>query len=163
MVFLGIDLGTSALKAILVDESQAVLAETSQPLETRSPRPGWFEQDPLDWWEALQQSVARLRALRPDAFGKVRAIGLSGQMHGAVLVDEAGEAIRPAILWNDGRAVQGMRCPPGGCAAAAVDRRHFRDARLHRPETPVARQARAGGPSSASLRCSRPRTICGFA
>src|SRR5262245_27686541 len=104
MVFLGIDLGTSALKAILLDERQAVLAEAAVPLSTESLRPGWSEQDPLSWWMALLDAVDQLRAGRPDALRKVRALGLSGQMHGAVVVDAAGEPIRRAILWNDGRA-----------------------------------------------------------
>jgi xylulokinase len=106
MNVLGIDAGTSALKAVLVDERQAVLAETSVPLRSSSPRPGWSEQDPEDWWKALQEAMARFRATHTEALGRVRAVGLSGQMHGAVLVDGTGAAIRPAILWNDGRATR---------------------------------------------------------
>jgi xylulokinase len=104
MTYLGIDLGTSALKAVLVDEAQAILAEAAVPLKTASPRPGWSEQDPRDWWTALEGALATLCATEPMAFRNVRALGLSGQMHGAVLLDRAGEPIRPAILWNDGRA-----------------------------------------------------------
>lgn len=104
MTVLGIDLGTSALKAVLVDEAQAILAEAAIPLRVATPRPGWFEQDPEDWWKVLEAALASLRAAQPVAFRDVRSIGLSGQMHGAVLLDAAGEPIRPAILWNDGRA-----------------------------------------------------------
>lgn len=104
MIFLGIDLGTSALKAVLVDEAEAILADASVPLRTATPRPGWSEQNPEDWWRALEAAIGRLRDARPDALSRVRAIGLSGQMHGAVALDAAGEPMRPAILWNDGRA-----------------------------------------------------------
>ncbi len=106
MTFLGIDLGTSALKAVLVDDAQAVLAASSAPLGTSAPHPGWSEQDPRDWRRALDAAVAELRAAEPAALRAVRAVGLSGQMHGAVLLDDLGEPIRPAILWNDGRATE---------------------------------------------------------
>ncbi len=106
MTFLGIDLGTSALKAVLVDDAQNVLAAASAPLKTSAPHPGWSEQDPRDWHRALEAAIAELRAADPDAFRAVRALGLSGQMHGAVLLDDSGEPIRPAILWNDGRATE---------------------------------------------------------
>ena len=105
MHVLGIDLGTSALKAVLVDAGQTIVARATVPLQTRHPRRGWSEQHPGDWRNALDLAVAELRSARPDALRDVRALGLSGQMHGAVLVDRAGQAIRPAILWNDGRAV----------------------------------------------------------
>jgi xylulokinase len=105
-MFLGIDLGTSALKAVLVDSSQAIRAEAAVPLVTSQPRPGWSEQHPSDWWGALDEAVHQLRRAEPDALGRVRALGLSGQMHGAVLVDRRHEVIRPAILWNDARAAR---------------------------------------------------------
>lgn len=106
MTYLGIDLGTSGLKAILVDEAQESLAEATVPVSTQAPRPGWSEQDPLAWWAALEEALARLRAERPEAMSAVRALGLSGQMHGAVLVDRDAAPIRPAIIWNDGRATR---------------------------------------------------------
>jgi xylulokinase len=105
MHLLGIDLGTSALKAVLVDAGQTIVARATVPLKTQHPRPGWSEQRPEDWRIALDSAVCELRVARPDALRSVRGLGLSGQMHGAVLVDNAGQAIRPAILWNDGRAV----------------------------------------------------------
>jgi xylulokinase len=108
MRFLGIDLGTSALKAVLVDETQAVIAEASVPLTTSRPRPGWSEQDPAAWWSALAAALATLRAARPDALRAMRALGLSGQMHGAVALDEQDAPVRPAILWNDSRST--MEC-----------------------------------------------------
>ncbi len=105
MNFLGIDIGTSAVKAILVDEGQALIAKAAARLAIAYPRQGWAEQDPEDWWRATGRVVADLREQDRGAFGEVRAIGLSGQMHGAVILDEADAVIRPAILWNDRRAV----------------------------------------------------------
>lgn len=104
MTFLGIDLGTSSLKAVLVDSSQTVLADAFASLSTSHPRPGWSEQEPAAWWVACERVLAEIRAAQPAAFAALRGIGLSGQMHGAVLVDRDGEPIRPAILWNDSRS-----------------------------------------------------------
>jgi xylulokinase len=106
MHFLGIDIGTSAVKAVLVDERQSVVAEAAAPLAASHPRPGWSEQDPEDWWRAVEIVVGSIRTAAPSGFRDVGAIGLSGQMHGAVLLDESHAVIRPAILWNDGRAVE---------------------------------------------------------
>jgi xylulokinase len=106
LIVLGIDLGTSALKAVLVDSNQVVLAQSAVPLRTANPRPGWSEQRPDDWWSALLASVRELRRAQPEAWREVRGVGLAGQMHGAVLLDRAGRVIRPAVLWNDGRAVK---------------------------------------------------------
>ncbi|BCP52718.1 xylulokinase [Kaistia sp. 32K] len=104
MTYIGIDIGTSAVKALLVDENQAVLAETDVPLPISRPHPLWSEQDPEDWWRATESALAALRAKAPAAFEATVGIGLSGQMHGAVLLDQAGRVLRPAILWNDGRS-----------------------------------------------------------
>src|SRR3954470_3818162 len=95
---IGLDIGTSGVKGIAVSpEDGAVLArrEVEYPLST--PRPGWAEQDPDDWWRATQQA---LPALDVD---EVAGIGLSGQMHGLVTLDAQDRGVRPAILWNDGR------------------------------------------------------------
>ena len=102
--FLGLDIGTSSVKALLVDAGQAVLAEASAPLTVSWPLPSWSEQDPADWWTATQACVAAIRATAPAAWAALTGIGLSGQMHGATLLDGAGQVLRPAILWNDGRA-----------------------------------------------------------
>jgi xylulokinase len=101
---LGIDVGTSAIKAVLVDGDQAVLAEAAVPLDVQRPHPLWSEQDPEAWWHAVEAAVARLKADCPHAFAAVEAIGLSGQMHGAVLLGDDDRILRPAILWNDGRS-----------------------------------------------------------
>ncbi|MEX0853189.1 MAG: xylulokinase [Bauldia sp.] len=105
MNFLGIDIGTSAVKAVLVDENQAILGEASTPIATAYRKPGWCEQDPEAWWQATLHVLAILAAQDAAAFAAIRAIGLSGQMHGAVILDETDAVIRPAILWNDRRAV----------------------------------------------------------
>lgn len=102
--WLGIDVGTSSVKALLLDDRQAVLAEGASPLGVDRPRPLWSEQDPAAWWRATEDAVAQVRAAAPDAWAGLAGIGLSGQMHGAVLLDAADRVLRPAILWNDGRA-----------------------------------------------------------
>src|SRR4051794_9885744 len=104
MSYLGLDIGTSAIKAVLVDEQEAVLATSSVPLTIDRPHPLWSEQSPQDWWTGVSSAVAELARCAPDAWRETAAIGLSGQMHGSVLLDRAGAVLRPAILWNDGRA-----------------------------------------------------------
>ena len=103
-MYLGLDFGTSSVKGILVDGAQRVLASAAAPLTVSSPAPGWHEQDPELWWQAMRDVVARLRAACPAEFAATQAIGLSGQMHGAVVLDAAGTVLRPCILWNDTRA-----------------------------------------------------------
>ena len=104
MSFLGLDIGTSAVKAVLVDGEQRLVAEAEAPLATSRPHPLWSEQEPDDWWVATGRVLAELRRAEPAAFAATEAIGLSGQMHGAVVIDSADRPLRPAILWNDGRA-----------------------------------------------------------
>ncbi len=104
MSWLGIDAGTSSVKALLVDDAQHVLAEASVPLEVQRPHPLWSEQDPAAWWAAVEAAVAELRAAAPAAWAGLDGIGLSGQQHGAVLLGARDEVLRPAILWNDNRA-----------------------------------------------------------
>jgi xylulokinase len=106
-MFLGIDLGTSSVKAVVLDRGHRVVASGTAPLTVQSPQPLWREQDPADWWRACDAAVASaLQALEGAgrAPGDVEAIGLTGQMHGATLLDASGDFLRPAILWNDGRA-----------------------------------------------------------
>jgi xylulokinase len=102
--FLGIDLGTSAAKVLVVDERQSVRASALAPLATSHPAPLASEQDCDSWWQAVAGALDRIAAEAPDAMAEVAAIGLSGQMHATVLLDEADRPIRPAMLWNDGRA-----------------------------------------------------------
>jgi xylulokinase len=102
-MYLGIDLGTSEVKLLLLDGRGRTVGSAGSTLTLANPQPLWSEQAPADWWAATQAAVATLRAAHPDEFAQVRAIGLSGQMHGAVLLDAADTVLRPAILWNDGR------------------------------------------------------------
>ncbi len=102
--YLGLDIGTSSVKALLVDAGQRVVAEASAPLNVSRPHPLWSEQDPDDWGRGVEAAVAAIRAQAPGAFAALAGIGLSGQMHGATLLDAADKPLRPAILWNDGRS-----------------------------------------------------------
>jgi xylulokinase len=103
-MYLGIDIGTSSVKAVLIGQDQTIVASRSAHLEVSRPRPGWSEQDPESWWRACEAVLDGLAAERAQEMGAVRGIGLSGQMHGATLLDDADEPLRPCILWNDGRA-----------------------------------------------------------
>ncbi|MGI3778914.1 MAG: xylulokinase [Janthinobacterium lividum] len=108
-MYLGLDLGTSALKAILVDDAQRVVASVSRPLTVQRPAAGHSEQNPADWWDATLDAIDALHRDHPAALAAVRGIGVAGQMHGAILLDAAGEVLRPAILWNDVRATAECR------------------------------------------------------
>lgn len=103
-MYLGIDLGTSGLKVVLVDERGSVIATAQRSLTTSRPQPRWSEQAPEDWWQGTLQAIDQLHQDHPKALAAVEGIGLSGHMHGATLLDQADHPLRPAILWND------MRC-----------------------------------------------------
>jgi len=100
---LGIDVSTTATKAVLVDEGGAVIGIGSAEYDTSVPRPLWSEQDPALWWEGAVAAIGRALAAAGVAGDAVAAVGLTGQMHGAVLLDAADRPLRPAILWNDQR------------------------------------------------------------
>ncbi|TWT70299.1 xylulokinase [Crateriforma conspicua] len=101
--YLGIDVGTSGTKTLLVDEAGNVVAESDASYPLEQPRPGWTQQDPDDWWKATVKTVrAVIKKGKVDA-SDVKAIGLSGQMHGSVFLDKDDNVIRPALLWNDQR------------------------------------------------------------
>jgi xylulokinase len=123
-MYLGIDLGTSSVKCVIVDDAEAIIAQASAPLAVSRPQPLFSEQDAGDWWRATVESILRLPS---DARASVRGIGLSGQMHGATLLDAADVPLRPAILWNDGRS------------AAECLELEQRDARVHGTEARVGR------------------------
>ena len=103
-MFLGLDLGTSGLKALLSADAQTPVATVTIPLTAQRPRPGWSEQDPEAWWQATLDAIDSLHRSHPAELAATTAIGLAGQMHGAVLLDAADKPLRPAILWNDTRA-----------------------------------------------------------
>ncbi|MFN7008529.1 MAG: xylulokinase [Allorhizobium sp.] len=103
-MYLGLDLGTSGVKAMLIDADQRVVAVANAAIEVSRPHPGWSEQDPLDWIRATREAVAGLKASHGRDLAAVRGIGLSGHMHGATLIDAADQVLRPCILWNDTRS-----------------------------------------------------------
>ena len=101
-MYLGIDIGTSSVKTVLFGRDQKLIGQASRPLEVTRPQPGWSEQDPEAWWAAVEATIDALAA--EHGLAGLRGIGLSGQMHGAVCLDHDDRVMRPAILWNDGRA-----------------------------------------------------------
>lgn len=105
---LGIDVSTTGVKALLIDEGGRVKGTVTTPLSLSTPKPLWSEQDPADWWDGAVNSIRRVLSDTGVAGDGVVAVGLTGQMHGLTLLDEAGEPLRPAILWNDQRT--GAQC-----------------------------------------------------
>ena len=103
MYCLGIDTSTTSSKALLIDERGEVIAAASNPHTLQTPKPLWSEQDPREWWEAVAASIRSVLEKANISGEGVTAVGLTGQMHGLVLLDEAGNVLRPAILWNDQR------------------------------------------------------------
>ena len=99
-VLLGLDVGTGGARTVAVDESGKVVAEASSEYPLHSPRPGWTEQNPEDWWRASREVLGKVAAEMEE---EVVGLGLTGQMHGSVFLDSSDEVIRPALLWNDQR------------------------------------------------------------
>ncbi|MEG3160803.1 xylulokinase [Sphingomonas sp. LB2R24] len=99
-MFLGIDIGTSGVKAVVLDQHGSVVGQGTAALTVQRPHPLWSEQDPDAWWKA---TIAAVQAIDPSVRRSVRGVGLAGQMHGATLLDADDKPLRPAILWNDGR------------------------------------------------------------
>lgn len=115
-MFLGIDLGTSSVKSVLMDAGQHIIASHSGALDVSRPHDGWSEQDPADWISAIEQTLEALRQSHPVELSAVRGIGLSGHMHGATLLDDQDQVIRPCMLWNDTRSqVQAKRLDTSQC------------------------------------------------
>ncbi|MBQ1343427.1 MAG: xylulokinase [Firmicutes bacterium] len=104
MYYIGIDLGTSAVKLLLVDEGGSILRSVSREYPLSFPQPGWSEQNPADWWEGCLDGLKEL--LNDVDTAQLAGIGVGGQMHGLVALDENDAVIRPAILWNDGRTAE---------------------------------------------------------
>ncbi len=144
--FMGIDVSTTSSKALIIDEAGAVLGVQSAPHTLSNPRPLWSEQDPEEWWQATVKSIQAVLAQTGIHGDQIAAIGLTGQMHGLVLLDENGKVLRPAILWNDQRTQaqcdeiheefrQGEIHP---------DQRERSPHRVHRTKDPLGRGERTG-------------------
>ncbi|KAA3517681.1 xylulokinase [Agrobacterium vitis] len=103
-MYLGLDLGTSGVKAMLIDADQTVIGSANGALTVSRPHSGWSEQAPADWIRATQEAIAGLKAQFSRELAAVKGIGLSGHMHGATLIDAQGDVLRPCILWNDTRS-----------------------------------------------------------
>ena len=103
-LYIGIDLGTSSVKLLLVDEQGVILNTVTKDYPLYFPHPGWSEQNPADWWKAVQHGILQLTENVDKS--TIRGIGCGGQMHGLVVLDENDAVIRPAILWNDGRTAE---------------------------------------------------------
>ena len=101
--FMGIDVSTTGSKALLIDTAGSVVASASAPHSLSTPKPLWSEQDPLEWWAATITSIRAVLQHSGISASAIAGIGLTGQMHGLVLLDESGAVLRPAILWNDQR------------------------------------------------------------
>lgn len=112
-MYLGLDIGTSSVKAVLMDDSQRIIASETAPLDVSRPHAGWSEQDPESWWTACEAVLDKLAKAHGRQVAAVRGIGLSGHMHGATLLDATDKPLRPCILWNDVRSAE---------EAAALDR-----------------------------------------
>src|SRR5258706_3440311 len=107
-LFLGIDVSTTGAKALLIDERGRVLKTATTPLTLETPKPLWSEQDPQQWWSGTAKGIREVLAAAGVSGADVAAIGLTGQMHGLVLLDAERKVLRPAILWNDQRT--GAQC-----------------------------------------------------
>ncbi len=107
MSYLGVDIGTSGVKVLLIDGHGKALGDAAAAsVEPVRPNPGWSEQNPADWWAATLAAIDHLSKTHPAELAAVRGIGLSGHMHGATLLGDNDQVLRPAILWNDGRSAQ---------------------------------------------------------
>ena len=140
-MFLGIDIGTSGVKAVVLDEHGSVVGQGTAALTVQRPHPLWSEQDPDAWWRA---TIAAVQAIDPSVRRSVRGVGLAGQMHGATLLDAEDKPLRPAILWNDGRcfaecealerAVPDLRTISGNIAMPGFTAPKLLWVREHEPE-----------------------------
>ncbi|MGX9847428.1 xylulokinase [Limimaricola litoreus] len=142
MSYLGIDLGTSGLRALLVDEAGQPIGSAERAYAAAHPHPGWSEQDPADWIAALDGAVEELRQAHP-AFAQLAGIGVAGHMHGATLLDASDRVIRPCILWNDSRAheeaarldaIEGVRALSGNIVFPGFTAPKLEWLRAHEPE-----------------------------
>ncbi len=139
--FLGLDIGTSSVKALLVDVEQRVVAEASIPLSVSRPHPLWSEQNPSDWVEGVEAAVAMIRDHAPSDFAELSGVGLSGQMHGATLLDARGQTAQTRHFVERRAVVRRMRRAQAARPRSRRAHRQSRHARLHRAENAVGRRA----------------------
>ena len=104
-LYIGVDIGTSGTKSLIMDEHGTILAESTAEYPIHMPKPLWTEQDPEDWWQAVKKTIKAVVKTSKAKKSDIKAIGLSGQMHGSVFLNKKGAVIRPALLWNDQRTV----------------------------------------------------------
>jgi len=103
-MFLGVDVGTGGTRAVLIDrEGKVIASHAAEHAPIRSPHIGWAEQDPEDWWRAAREAISGAMAASGLAGSEIEAVGLTGQMHGCVMLDAAGQVLRPALIWCDQR------------------------------------------------------------
>ena len=105
-MYIGIDLGTSSVKTILIDYNQNILASSSHNISSHSPKDGYSEQNPNEWIDATHKCFQKIQEQKPKEYSDTISIGISGHMHGATIVNDAGNVIRPCILWNDTRSFE---------------------------------------------------------
>ncbi len=105
-MYIGIDLGTSSIKTILIDELQNTLCAHTEKIKIDNPKTGYYEQDPENWYKAAIKCLKKIKQEKPRELSAVKSLGISGQMHGSVLIDKSNKVIRPCILWNDSRSAQ---------------------------------------------------------
>lgn len=145
MTYLGVDIGTSGVKVILIDRAGKALGEaTAKSVEPVRPHPGWSEQNPADWWNAMLEAADKLAKAHPSEMASVKGIGLSGHMHGATLLGKNDDVLRPCILWNDGRsaaecaemeaALPSLRAIAGNIAMPGFTAPKIAWVRKHEPE-----------------------------
>jgi xylulokinase len=143
MTYLGIDLGTSGLRALLMRADGSPIASTERHYSVSNPHPGWSEQDPADWVTALTGAVEEMRSTCPE-FAELKGIGVAGHMHGATLLDAGGDVLRPCILWNDTRShaeaavldgTEGVRDLSGNIVFPGFTAPKLEWVRTHEPET----------------------------
>ena len=140
MLYIGIDLGTSACKLLLADEAGKILNTVTHEYPLSFPHPGWSEQKPEDWWDAVVTGVPEL--LRGFDALQVAGIGAAGQMHGLVALDAQDNVIRPAILWNDGRKLRFMTLMASKNASSA--RKNYHSSRRISPLRALPRRRSCG-------------------
>ena len=141
MYYIGVDLGTSAVKLLLMEADGTIRNVVSKEYPLYFPHPGWSEQKPEDWWNAVVEGIQEL--VPEETREKVAGMSFGGQMHGLVMLDENDEVIRPAILWNDGRTGKETNYLNEVIGAFRVHRQH-RFCRLYCPEDSLGKRERAG-------------------